>query len=773
MDLREALAYLSSKTNLDFVFLSDSIISVREKEIRFCGYLKDSDTKEPLAFVTVQNARRGTISNEEGYFEMDGLKPNETIRIAHIGYKALRQELKNFDALNCSAIYLTPYQEELEGITVYDFLVRGIDKLDNGSFQLDFDRFSILPGLVEDDVLQSLQALPGIQSVDETVSNINIRGGSNDQNLITWDGIKMYQSGHFFGLISMYNPYITNKVELRKNGSSSKDTDGVSGTIAMKTDKRLNTGLTGGIGLNLIDANGFVDTALGKKVSVQVAARKSISNYLETPTYTQFFERMAQDTEIEQNITEGDDTDILFNFYDLGVRLLYLPSQKDRLRVNFITTANEVNFNEVEEIMGIEEVRDSNLEQTSIAGGINYERNWTKAFSSELDVYNSDYSLQATNANIQKDQRFFQKNAVSETSIKLSGAYRLNPKLTLVNGYHFVETKVTNLDEIDDPFFTRLTGEVLRTHAVFSEIRYRSKNSHTQFNLGGRYNYLAKFKRQLLEPRVSFNQDLGKFFNLEILGELKHQNTSQVINFQNDFLGVEKRRWQLSNNGSIPVIRSGQASVGLNFNRKGWLANAELYYKNIDGITTQSQGFQDRFEFVRTSGSYEAKGLDLLLRKQLTGSNIWLGYSYLSSDYLFPSLSEDRFPNNFDITHALTIGANYTFGKLLLASGLNWRTGRPITIPIESGEMEDGEINFGPPNLNRIDDYLRVDLSARYEFAWGKNTMAQVGFSIWNLLGRDNTINAFYRLGMDQTPERVEQSSLGITPNASVKLVFH
>ena len=121
---------------------------------------------------------------------------------------------------------------------------------------LDLDRFSILPGLVEDDVLLSVQALPGIQSIDETVSNINIRGGSHDQNLITWDGIKMYQSGHFFGLISMYNPQMTHKVELRKNGSSASETDGVSGTIAMKTKDYLNTGLSGSIGVNLIDANG-------------------------------------------------------------------------------------------------------------------------------------------------------------------------------------------------------------------------------------------------------------------------------------------------------------------------------------------------------------------------------------------------------------------------------------------------------------------------------------------------------------------------------------
>ena len=83
------------------------------------------------------------------------------------------------------------------------------------------------------DILQKIQAIPGISSINESISNINIRGGSNDQNLLLWDGIKMYHSGHFFGLISAFNPYLTDKVTLTKNGTSSQYNDGVSGTITI------------------------------------------------------------------------------------------------------------------------------------------------------------------------------------------------------------------------------------------------------------------------------------------------------------------------------------------------------------------------------------------------------------------------------------------------------------------------------------------------------------------------------------------------------------
>ena len=773
LTLEQTIVRLKKQSDLNFVFVSESIISIKKKRALLCGYLKDMDSGEPLPYVTVFNGARGTISNDEGFFEIEVLNGSDVIHIRHIGHKTIQREAKYFNLENCSVLYLVPDHEQLAEVILYQYLIRGIDKLDNGSLQMNFDKFSILPGLIEEDVLHSVQALPGIQSIDETVSNINIRGGSNDQNLITWDGIKMYQSGHFFGLISMYNPHITQKVELHKNGSGAADTDGVSGTIAMKTAPYINPNIKGSIGANLIDANGFIDAPLGQNASLQVSARKSISDFVETPTYSEYFDRIAQDTEIEGDNSAVKNSDIGFDFYDASLRLLFHPSKKDRLRVNFIYTANEVTFNENAEVSGAHEIRQSNLDQLSIAGGIQYQRDWTETFDSEIIIYETDYELRAVNANILEDQRFLQKNKVSETGLKFKVGKRISPQLKWTNGYQLMETKVTNLDDVDDPQFILLEGEVLRAHAIFSEMGFLSKNRATRLNLGLRFNYLDKFKKQLWEPRLSLSHNLGKGFDIELLGEFKHQSTSQVINFQNDFLGVEKRRWQLSDNDSIPVITSKQASIGLSYTKKGWLINAIPYYKKVDGITTQSQGFQDSYEYVKTAGSYTAKGIDLLLRKQLKNSNYWLSYSYLKSTYFFDLLPEPNFPSNFDITQALTLGTNYTLNRFLFAAGLNWRTGKPLTRPIKNNEVNDGAINFGHANQFRQDDYLRLDVSAKYEFEWGENTKAQIGLSVWNVLNRDNTINTFYRPDTSGNANEIRQSSLGLTPNASFRLIFN
>lgn len=773
LELKEVIDYLKVQTGLDFVFVSESVISITSRPLKLCGYIRDKDTQEPLPYTTVQSNGRGTVSDDEGYFELPMTKISDVVLIRHIGHRTLRRELRFFNTRECAIIYLVSEQEQLPEIILSDYLIKGMDRLDNGSFQLNFDQFSILPGLVEEDVLRSVQALPGIQSIDETVSNINIRGGSNDQNLILWDGIKMYQSGHFFGLISMYNPHITQKVALQKNGSSAAYTDGVSGTIAMSSDKKINPDTNGSISINLIDANGYIDIPLGEKASIQVAARKSISDFFETPTYAEYFDRITQDTEISANVDTITNSDIKFDFYDASFRLLLQPTEKDFVRLNFIYTANQVVFNESALVNDSEEIRESNLDQNSIAGSLFYRRKWNPNMITEFSIYETDYKLKAINSNVLQQQRFLQENVVSETGVRAVARNKMFENFEWRNGYHFVETKITNLDDVDDPIFRRLESEVLRTHGIFSEIDWSTPDNNTSVNAGLRFNYLEKFGKQIWEPRLSFNQKFLQWFNVEILGEFKHQNTSQVINFQSDFLGLEKRRWQLSNDDDIPIIQSKQASLGLSYEQYNWLVHAVGFFKEVNGITTQSQGFQDSYEFVKTAGQYDAYGMEFLLRKQIQNWNIWLSYGYLNSKYIFEELPEPEFRSNFDIEHAVSSGLTFSTKKLLMAAGLNWRTGKPFTTTVPGNEIADGAINYDAVNSDQLDDYLRLDISTTYTTPIGNKTDLQAGISIWNLLNKKNIINTFFRLDDLDNAQQVNQNSLGITPNAILKFIFH
>ena len=771
-DLSQTLEDLRQATQLSIEILDASTISIFERPkdlLGVCGVVKDKDTMQPLAFATVQAGGKAVITDEDGYFSLSGLSGETLVTISYLGYKTINRPQKYFPA-TCEPIYMLVSQQSLSEVVLKQFLVKGVDKLSSGKYRIDFDRFSTLPGLIEADVLQAVQAFPGIQSVNETVSNINIRGGTHDQNLIMWDDIKMYQSGHFFGLISVFNPQMNKEVLLTQNGTPVDKTDGVSGTIEMRSAGQVNPRFTANAGLNLINADLFVDLPVTQNSSLQVAGRKSMNDFFSTPTYDAYFDRITQNTEITQQQENTVNTNQDFDFYDASLRYLHRITDKDRIRANFILINNKLVFTENTVLASSVESRESQVTQNSVAAGLQYVRDWSTEFQTEVQVYNTDYKLEAINANIEDAQRFLQENSVSETGAKALANWQFSETLGFTGGYQFLETKVRNLDDVDNPRFVELEGRVVRVHSGFSSVKLNDQNSNWSGRVGVRYNYIPKFQKHLVEPRIRIGYEFDPYLSAEILGEMKHQVTTQVINFQDDFLGVEKRRWQLANDSLVPVLQSRQASLGLSYDRESFLASVTGYYKEVEGITTQSQGFLNQYEFVQQAGDYAAYGLDVLLRQNLWRLQIWASYSYMDNQYDFPTLLPDQFPSNFDITHATTLGIAYDHKGFKASVGANWRTGKPYTRPIEGQTIIGDDIQYGFPNQSRIEDFFRVDASASYRFKTG-NMRFQFAASVWNLTDNENELNRFFNIEGNEIAQ-AKQSSLGLVPNVAVRVFF-
>ncbi|NND79335.1 MAG: TonB-dependent receptor, partial [Maribacter sp.] len=143
--ITKTIQYLQEQTGLNFIILNDNFISIKRPNLELCGYLKDKDTQEPIEKATVQGRNNAAISDENGYFILKLSSKNEEITVRHIGYKTLNRDYQFFKKDTCSVIYLLPQHQQLAEIILSDFLVQGIDKLNDGSFQIDFDRFGILP----------------------------------------------------------------------------------------------------------------------------------------------------------------------------------------------------------------------------------------------------------------------------------------------------------------------------------------------------------------------------------------------------------------------------------------------------------------------------------------------------------------------------------------------------------------------------------------------------------------------------------------------------
>ena len=775
LTIDEALEYLEQFSEFKFKRLSSRLITIFKKEPelkKICGYIIDNQSNTGIRGATLQTKSGSAVSDNNGYFEIFATNEKDTVLVRCLGYMTSRFATYDFKD-DCLELNLEQKITKLQEIIISNFITSGIEINSEGATKIDAETLGILPGLTDPDVLQTIQALPGIQSINETVSDINVRGGTNDQNIIYWDGIKMYQTGHFFGLISAFNPYLTKEVILTKNGTTTALSDGVSSTIDIRTFDNVDKKLSGGAGINMINADMYLKTPLGNRVSLDLSTRRSISDLVQTPTYDQFFNRVFRNTDVISSEQGATDTLLNsknnFNFYDFSAKLIYDISARDKLRVSFLTFNNSISYEERESTPAEAEQKTSGLDQGSIVSGINYQRFWSDKFTTTGSFYATSYNLDAINHDILNNQRLIQENKVLETSIKLESRIALTNTLDLLVGYQFIETGVTNLEDINNPVYRRYIKKVLRSHAIFAEGNYSSPSQSSNLRFGLRTNYYEKFNKWIFEPRLAFNQKILKHLSFEVLGEMKNQTATQVIDLQNDFLGVEKRRWILSNEEDIPVVTSRQLSAGIRYHTQSFILSVDGYIKNVHGITSSSQGFQNQFQYVRSSGSYEVRGVDILLNKQFGPFTSWISYTYSVNSYEFPDFTPAIFPNNLDIRHVATFGMSYQYKGFQTSLGLNWRTGKPITLPLY---VQEDEIIYDTPNSANLEEYARVDFSAKYRLKFSGRVTGELGASIWNVFDNKNIINTYFELNDSNQLETVQQYALGFTPNVMFRIYF-
>ncbi len=772
-DLDEILTYIESKTQLEIQKLSERYYALSLKEtLDICATVLDNFEQNTVMGATVEvlSSKIFKVTDENGGFYIENVPKDAVLRISYLGYKNLIVAASDLTHDQpCKTLLLSQFYQQLEEVVVYEFLTKGIIKQTDGSFQINSEEFGVLPGLIEPDVLQTVQALPGIESVDETVSDINIRGGSNDQNLILWDGIKMYQSGHFFGLISAFNPYLTDEVTLIKNGTSSRYGDGVSGIIDIRTKDNIEDQLYGGAGINLIGGDAYAHVPISDQLAVQFSARRSITDLISTPTYEKFFTRVFDDNEVSQ---DGN-----FYFYDFTGKLLYNLNDSQKIRFSFININNLLDYSETE--MESNEKTQSSLDQTNLSFGGSWQSNWNDVLTSNLSTYYTRYELGAKNITSNALQVLFQNNEVEELSAKLSADYSPNDFFQWSNGIQYTETGISNTTDVTQPPFQSNVRNVVRSSALFSEAQYLSENQKLFLRGGVRLNYLDNpnsFQEFIPEPRFSLNYSITREFKIQALGEFKSQATNQILDLEQNFLGIEKRRWIVSDGETLPVTKSKQGSFGFNYDAQNFYVGAEAFYKLVEGISTSTQGFQNQNQFNGEIGEYEVKGLEFLINRKTDIYSIWASYTYNLNNYRFDEVLPPEFPNNLDIRHTATFAGTYNLNELKFGVGLNYRSGRPFTEPDASDPIDStffpNRINYNTPNSSRLPEYLRADASVIYQFDLSRSLKASAGISVLNITNRKNILNTYYQLNEENEIETISTTSLGITPNASFRVRF-
>jgi hypothetical protein len=804
--LEEKLANLSKQTYFKFNKIDARYIVISEKEITknntICGVLINAKNKEFAAYssVLIKGTLRGTNSDENGKFILKNVFSNQIIEIQSIGFTSIRISAHKFLNQPCLTIELTEENIELEEVLISDYITQGISKKQNGAIEVSPKKLGILPGLIEPDVLLSLQLLPGIQSSSETASGLQIRGSSPDQNLVLFDGIKMYQSGHFFGLISSFNPYVTKKISLYRNGTKAKYGDRIGGVLDISSGDDI-PNFEVGFGVNLTHADAFIKTPLFKdKAGLVFSVRRSITDLVETITYKNFSESVFQNTRILDGFVNNPNklSNVNNNFYfqDYNLKFVADISLKSKLSISNLYNKNQLDF--LSENARFREKTIDNITYQNTGTRFLWSHKTTSNFSQNIDFHISEYKFDyfgnrkktRNNSNDNENREFEIINYVKDNGINYDFTYKFNSDIQFNGGYQFSKTNIyylfkTNLNTPDNVLLNSENSSNI-TNALFSEIKYNKYNYFISF--GVRANHFSSAKEWFFEPRLFASTKISDAFSFKASGEIKNQAVSQIIEYRNNGIGLENNIWATANN-AIPILNSKQFSVGFLYQKNGWNLDVDIYKKKVKGLTLMTDDIANNTPTSRVpfyiSGENDITGMDLLLKKRFGNYRSWVSYSFAKTKQQFKELNSGNSFNSINgIPHSFTWSHTYKLNQFEFSLGWKLRSGIPYTEA--TGTFIDNKnnlrVSYGTVNEKRLPNYQKFDFSSTYKFNFSKKRKIEgkIGLSLMNILDKKNILDRTYELKFVNSPGNIEEQklvktdklSLGFTPNLVFRLTF-
>lgn len=311
------------------------------------GYVDDVESGEKLISATLLdlNSSQGTVTNTYGFYSLTLPKGKVKLKVSYVGYAEQIQEIDLKENLSMD-IRLKPSVTLQEVEVVATKAERIENRSQMSRIDVPIEQIKKIPALLgEVDVLKALQLLPGVQGGTEGQSGIYVRGGGPDQNLITLDGVPVYNVSHVGGFFSVFNADALKNVTLYKGGFPARYGGRLSSVIDINMKEGNNQKFHGEGSVGLITSRLTLEGPLWKdKTSFIVSGRRTYVDLLMRP--------LIAAAEKQEN--EGVDKDYQTNsklklfFYDLNVKLNHKINDKHRVYLSAYTGSDIFAFSSAE-----------------------------------------------------------------------------------------------------------------------------------------------------------------------------------------------------------------------------------------------------------------------------------------------------------------------------------------------------------------------------------------------------------------------------------------
>ncbi|MFT6743034.1 MAG: hypothetical protein ACJAVF_004557 [Paraglaciecola sp.] len=801
---------LLKNTSLQFEIVNDNYVLLTRKNdvskpteqlTQICGKILDKLTQAPLPYANVyfQKSQQGMYAKANGNFQLKtDLKTQDSLIVSYVGYQEQRFLAKDFIKNPCLNVELEYSILPDEIIVVKDYLTDGIDLKKNGlSTQISPNRLGSLPGQAEPDVMKTIQFLPGVSSPGETSSDIYIRGGTPDQNLILWEDIPIYHSAHYFGLISAFNPYIMDKVDVYRSGFGAQYGGRASGVIDLQTVEYKKPKPLLGAGINSTTAYLFGKLSMARnKASATFSVRRSITDVWETQTYNKLTNRVLQGISFGKfndinNLPPDAEFKHSFAFLDANLKLTADLGKKTKAAVSLFYNTNQLNNFFLDTKSTLVQRDSFDLKHQGFSAAI--EQEWSNHFSSKITVISSDYDYDYFHIEIRmlpnpRNEFVAKMSKINEQQLILSNQHQLAGNHRLKWGYQY-----TNYD-VKSGFEERRgnrppIGEGLNTagklQVLFSEIS-TDKNKRFGVDAGLRYSYYSRLKKSYFEPRLHLKYTLSPSLDLHANAGQYHQFLNRLIELKiNRPTLIDNPIWVLANDKQTPVVTAFQYQVGAIFHKNGWIVDVQSYYKKLTGITSSSLGFELLPQEGFDAGESRIKGLDLLVKKRWKNYRSWLSYSLSKVDYFFDNYAATSFPAAYDQRHSVSWANLFSYKNWDFSLGFSMTSGTPYTV-ITDYQLQPNpmpgpdfvEVEYDEINSQNLPLNHHLDASVSYRFL-PKNTNrweGNIGVSISNIYNQQNVYTREYAVDTNGENPKIQffdYKTLGITPNLVLRFEWH
>ena len=800
-NINETLNLILSSTDLTWEKNNVQFI-IKEREsipyYRISGRVIDQTTNSsiPHTNIFISNSSLGDISNHDGIFSISNIYTKScSLIISYIGYdhKIIELQFPNDDKSDYE-ILLQPKVLSTKEIPIFGLPKEFMDRSNNpGQVSFSPRHISTLPNLGEVDIFRSLQFLPGVQLGLGETSELYIRGGSPDQNLVLLDWMPIYQTGHMFGFISGISANAVKDIQVYKGGIPPRYGGRISSVIDISSKTGNINNIRGAIYGNLMSQGILTEIPITKRGSYIINIRKSnpstgysklynaIQDYV---TGNDQFNLLNESASKESNQNTYYDT--WSSYEDVIGKISLLINPMHRFTITHINGVDSVledrkyfGFNAILGSDSVEIKENSHIKNKGLV--LNLFSNWNSNYNSHLSIYQNEVEINYTSMLRPKSTSSFysnineakEENKLLDRSIRFHQEYNGVNKHKISTGFqeNFFQLKKKVDFKDGSSINSYITSKNAYAHSFYFEDQWTINNPLT-IQSGIRFTYYDLSKKKFYqEPRISIRYRIFDALSLEAAIGKHHQFIHRLTNkvtIQNS--------WIFSSN-DLPIISSLNKHIGMNWNNLTYSISLSGYHRSLNNLYKMKDSFsifdnESSRDIILGEG--EKKGLELILRKKNGSVRGWLSYHLNQTSHKFPDYNNNQsFLADFDKSNEFKIVAitrvwNYDLtANWVFSSGANYTNIDNLFVEAGTGYTinSTGEINKERlPHIHHLD----VAISK----AWMvKSLLFNLGLSIYNIYNKNNISHKRYNPYTSQLSIS-DVFMFGITPSINLKISF-